>query len=114
MSSEYIELFVRFPTEEEHIKSVENLKNKSSSGFNINEQDANGDTNVHVYVKDNFYPSVRIFCEAGADVNIKDNKGVSPLETAVRNRCEPHVCKPLILCWKCEIISILKKYGAIG
>ena len=106
------EIFCRAETEDELLNRVKELKDKISSGFDIDHQNKDGDTELHMYVKDNFSPPVRVYCEAGANVNIKDNNGNTPLKTAISNKnkyCINNPGKETI--WHDEIISILLKHG---
>lgn len=101
-------LFCPNKTEQELLTEVEELKRKVSLGFDINSQDCNGDTNLHMYVKDVFYPTVKVLCEAGANVNIKDNNGISPIQTAKSNKNATKYGN-----WAYNIVSILIKHGAV-
>jgi ankyrin repeat protein len=107
-----VELFYETETEEILKNEVKILKDKISRGFDINKQDENGDTELHMYVKDNFYPTVKAYCEAGADVNVRDKEGNSPLQTIMKNSRHDKAI-PGMDGWSNEIFKILLKYGAV-
>lgn len=83
---------------------VEKLKSYIDNGFNINAKDPEGNTELHRAADDNLFNKVKLLCEAGADVNIKNNKGLRPIDI-VSLKKEYFI--------PCGIIKILLRYGAV-
>ncbi len=62
--------------------NLKDLKDLIKSGLNINEQDSEGNTYLHHYIKSRNPEMVKILCMAGANVNIKNVYGKSPIDMA--------------------------------
>lgn len=50
----------------------------------LNIQDENGDTPLHIAVRQGFFGTARILLEAGAYLDIKNNNGLTPLAVAIK------------------------------
>jgi ankyrin repeat protein len=89
------------------IKDVKKLQGKNAKSSQLmktlNHRSNHGDTALHVGVKASNGGShlevLKLLLDEGADPNIPDNEGNTPLDTAIKNKND-------------EVISLLKSYGA--
>ncbi len=61
---------------------LKDLKDLIDSGLNINEQDEEGNTYLHHYIKKGDSVMAKLLCEAGADIDLKNMYGKSPIDVA--------------------------------
>lgn len=59
---------------------TDKVKQLINAGININAQDSNGDTLLHIYTQGLDAEMVRLLLENGADINIKNKDGVLPIQ----------------------------------
>lgn len=95
---------VENPSDILDLKKLQGKNAKSSQVINmLNHRNNNGDTALHVAVKKSNGSShlevLKKVLDEGADPNIPDNEGNTPLDTAIKNKNN-------------EVISLLKSYGA--
>ena len=64
------------------LTSLKDLKDLIEAGLNVNEQDCEGNTYLHHYIKKGDSVMVRLLCEAGADVGLKNMYGKAPADVA--------------------------------
>ena len=56
------------------------LKDLIDSGLNINEQDEEGNTYLHYCIKSGNSEMVKILCQSGANIELKNIYGKSPVD----------------------------------
>jgi len=62
--------------------SLKDLKDLIESGLNLNEQDCEGNTYLHHYIKKGNSEMVKVLCQAGADISLKNIYGKAPVDMA--------------------------------
>lgn len=64
-------------------EDTEEMKSLIEKGANINFQDDDGNTPLHIAIENDLYISMKILIEKGADKNIKNNDGYDSYDTAI-------------------------------
>lgn len=66
--------------------SIGRLRKLIYDGFDINEQDEDGNTYLHNFCYDNNFFPIKLLCEAGASLDIKNSKGVTPIQIVEKRK----------------------------
>ena len=70
--------------------TVEKLKQLVAEGFDINEQNEEGNTYLHKFTDDNNFFPIKLLCEAGADLEVKNKDGLTPYQIADGRKGHTH------------------------
>lgn len=65
---------------------TEMINYAKTSGIGLNDKDENGYTYLHFCIKEGFGDLVKLLCQSGADIYVKNNEGKRPVDIAWENK----------------------------